>query len=338
MSEGRSGWLRGAISLGVAALFVALLARQADAGEVWATLRGGDLALLAPAAALMAAHYALKGLRWRALLGPESGLGPLLAVRLTMVGFLMNNLFPARAGELGRPWLLAANRPQVSFSYALATLVGDKIFDLLFTILCLLAASLLLPMPPFAKAGALALSAAGLLAMGGASAAALWIRRGGALPGPIERLAGPFMGALQQFAAGLATASSPRRFAAACAWTAAAFALTGGALVLCMRAVGVPGGLPHAVFVLGTLGIGFAIPSPPTHAGTYHFFAAQALQLSGAAGPEQALSFAVLAHGLQVAVVSGMGLLSTIGLDWRRARGLRDPQGGLRSPQPRPPD
>ena len=288
---------------------------QADLDAVLGVLAGADVRLLVPAGALLAVHYACKGLRWRSLLGPE--VPRLLAIRLTLVGFLLNNVVPARAGELGRPYLLAKNHPSASFSYALATLFGDKLMDLLFTLVCLLVAAAALPLPEFARAGAVALGGVGIVALGGAALAGRWLERGGQLPGVLAERATPILPALHQFAAGLATVSSPHRALPAVGWTAMVFLLAGGELTLCMWAVGVEGTLFHAIFVLGMLGIGFAIPSPPTHAGTYHFFAAQALQLSGVATPEQALAFAVLAHAFQVGTVSVFGLLSTIGLDWR---------------------
>jgi len=319
-----------ALSLVVAGGLVGLLLWQVELSEVWAVLAGGRLDLLVPASALLALHYVLKGLRWRALLGPE--VPRLLAVKLTMVGFLLNNLFPARAGELGRPYLLSKNHPDASFAFALATLIGDKLLDLLFTLLCLGLAASVLSMPDFVRAGAAALATIGLVAMGTAVGAGRWLERGGRLPARWEeRFVRPLVVA-RDFAAGLGTVSRPRRFLAASAWTAGTFVLASFALVLCMQAVGVEGDVGHALFVLGLLGIGFAIPSPPTHAGTYHFFAAQALQLSGVAEPETAVAFALLAHALQVVTVSVLGLASTVGLDWR------GPLGRLRAPGVGSPD
>ncbi len=324
----RRTWLRLGVSLVIAAGFLALVVRGLDWQGVAEVLRASRTELLAPVVLLLVAHYALKGLRWRALLAEEIEVPRLLAVRLVFVGFLMNNFLPARAGELGRPYLLAANHPGARFSFALATMLGVKLFDLLFVVLCLLASALVLELPPYAHTGILVLSGASLIALVTGVVAARWVeadrRRDGRgrLYGLLERALGgrapqAYETALH-FAAGLATMSRPRAFLAACGYTAASFALLAVALLLCMELVHVPGGLEHTVFVMGMIGIGFTIPAPPTGAGHYHWFASQALLLTGIAEPEAAFGFALIAHLTQVVANSAGGLLSLIGLRWKK--------------------
>jgi len=320
--------LRMVVSLLVAGVFLALVVRGLDWGGVVEVLRTSRMELLAPVLVLLVLHYALKGLRWRALLAEELEVPRLLAVRLVFVGFLMNNFLPARAGELGRPYLLAANHPGARFSFALATMLGVKLFDLLFVVLCLLASALVLELPPFAHAGILVLSVLSLGALVTGVVAARWIeadrRRDGrgALYGVMERALGgrapKVYDIALHFAAGLATMSRPRAFLAASGYTAASFALLAVALLLCMEMVHVPGGVEHTVFVMGMIGIGFTIPAPPTGAGNYHWFASQALLLTGVAEPEAAFGFALIAHITQVIANSAGGLLSLIGLRWNK--------------------
>jgi uncharacterized protein (TIRG00374 family) len=322
---------RTGVSLLIAGVFLALVVRGLDWREVGEVLRASRTELLVPVLVLLVAHYALKGLRWRALLAEEIEVPRLLAVRLVFVGFLMNNFLPARAGELGRPYLLTANVPGARFSFALATMLGVKLFDLLAVVLCLLASALVLELPPFAHTGILVLSLASLVALATGVLAARWVeadrRREG--KGQLERLLERFAGERAEklyeialhFAAGLATMSRPRAFLAAMAYTAGSFALLAVALLLCMEIVHVQGGLEHTVFVMGMLGIGFMIPAPPTGAGNYHWFATQALLLTGLADPEAAFGFALIAHITQVVANSSGGVLSLIGLDWRKSGG-----------------
>ncbi len=322
---------RTGVSLLIAGVFLALVVRGLDWREVGEVLRASRTELLVPVLVLLVAHYALKGLRWRALLAEEIEVPRLLAVRLVFVGFLMNNFLPARAGELGRPYLLTANVPGARFSFALATMLGVKLFDLLAVVLCLLASALVLELPPFAHTGILVLSIASLVALATGVVAARWVeadrrREGrGQLELLLERFAGQRAEKLYEislhFAAGLATMSRPRAFLAAMAYTAGSFALLAVALLLCMEIVHVPGGLEHTVFVMGMLGIGFMIPAPPTGAGNYHWFATQALLLTGLADPEAAFGFALIAHITQVVANSSGGVLSLIGLDWRKSGG-----------------
>ena len=317
-------WLPGVL---VAGALLAFIARRLDWGEVGALLADSRPDLLVPAAVLLAVHYAVKALRWRALMGvveTEDGARRVpvgVAVRLTYIGFLMNNFFPARVGELGRPYLLSKDQRGVSFSFALATVLGSKLFDLLFTILCLLSAALMVTLPDVARTGITVLSIFGLIGFALGLAAARWREQTTALFQKLVRPLGARADALTRgadhFLAGLATLVVPARFFVATGWTVVAFSLMGVVLWLCLHAVGVGGSAADSVFVMGMLGVGFAIPSPPTHAGTYHFFAVQAVVLTGLASNEAAFSFAVVAHALQVAVVTLCGLASTVGTDWR---------------------
>ena len=126
--------------------------------------------------------------------------------------------------------------------------------------------------------------------------------------------------AVASFADGLATVSSVRVTAAASAHTAIAFALLLVSSALTMAMVGLPIDWVACLLVLGAVGVGFLLPSPPAHAGTYHFFASQALVVAGAAEAEAAFAFALVAHTSQLAVVALAGLASLVGLDWSRAQ------------------
>jgi glycosyltransferase 2 family protein len=305
-------WLTAAIGVAVGGMLLFAITRSLDWGEVGRTLGSSRPALLLPIGLLLAIHYALKGLRWHALLARKVDVGRPLAIRLTMVGFLMNNVVPFRLGELGRPYLLSANHPRAPLPFAVATVFGDKLFDLAAVILCLLVASLALELPPEAAGGILLLSAVCVTAGGAAVVAARW------RPGRL--FDGPLGGILSSFADGLATVSSPRVAALALGYTVVSFALLAGAMLLTLAMLGLPADPLACVFVLGMIGIGFMIPAAPTNAGNYHYFAAQALVLSGLAGEEPAFAFALVAHGAQVAVVTLLGLLSLIGLDWRPSR------------------
>jgi uncharacterized protein (TIRG00374 family) len=321
----------------VGALFLALVARRIEWTGVGDILASSRLELVAPIVLLLLVHYVLKGFRWRVLLSGTADVRPWLAVRLTMVGFFMNNVFPARLGELGRPYLLAANHPEVSFSWALATVVGDKLFDLVVIILFLCTCAVLLTLPGYVLTGVavLAIAAAAGLATGGI--AYRWQRHvsaggeEGALAGRLLRLAGPRREALRNavlgFAQGISTVWSARRSAMALALSLSAFACLAGVVYLSMAMVHVEGSVVSSLFVIGMTGIGFTIPSPPTNAGNFHFFAATAIMLALDVTAEEAMAFALVSHIIQVLVVSLAGAAAMAGLDWRKASAARGVSG-----------
>jgi len=309
--------LRALGGLIVGAGLLALLAWRLEWAEVGRVLSRSRPLLLLPIASAVLAHYVLKGLRWHTLLANDVSVKPWLAIRLTLVGFLFNSVTPARIGELGRPYLLSANRPAVSLPFAVATVLADKLFDLAAVLGCLLIVAASLPLPEAFRRGILLLVVA--IALGAAVVlTAVWWRRSWA-----ARLASrPSVAsrALVAFADGLATISSLRVGLLAGLYTLGSFALLWLSMVLVTVMLGLEVGGMACVFVLGAVGVGFMIPSPPTHAGTFHYFAAQALILAGAAEAEAAFAFALVAHATQVAVVGIFGAACLAGLDWRLGR------------------
>ena len=307
---------KSALSSVLGAGLLLLVVSRVDWSGVWQVLRDADLRLLPAAVGLIALHYVCKGPRWAVLLSSRATVQPLLAIRLTFVGFLFNNVLPARLGELSRPWLLHVNPPRVPFPFALATVLADKLFDLALVLVFLLASALVLPLSPQVRAGAVTLAAACLLAFTAILLAARW--RGGRVAGS-SRLHALLARVLGELAAGLAAAWSLRRAGMAFAYTLAAFSLLGLSLHLTLLMVGIHAPAWATVFIIGFLGVAFIIPAPPTQVGNYHFFVTQAVALLGLADPERALAFAILAHAIQVVTVTLGGLLSLMGLDWRSA-------------------
>lgn len=312
-------------------VFLALVARGVDWGQVGETIANSRPIYLLPIAVLLAFHYFSKAMRWRVLLSGHTDIGPIFAYRLTMIGFLMNNIFPARIGELGRPYLLSANRPGITFSFALATVVGDKLFDLLLVIACLIVPASVLPLPDFARTGILVLAVVCLSIAGAAVAASFWHQKEKGKPAEQtslyrlcslfgRRRAGSLYEAIGNFAQGLSTVSSARRALTALLFSLISFSLLAAVVYLTLLMVNLEGNVMTCLFVIGMIGIGFMIPAPPTSAGNFHFFAKEALVLAGVAAEAPALSFAIVAHISQVAIVTLVGVVSLIGLDWRKVR------------------
>lgn len=330
--------LKGLLGLGVGAALVFLVVNNLDWDEVRTAFSESQPIYLVPISVLLVFHYFFKALRWRVLLKDHVDVSPIFSYRLTMIGFLMNNVFPARMGELGRPYLLSANRPGVRFSFALATVVGDKLFDLLLVIVCLLVPAAFLEIPDFVRTGVLALSIAALTIAGGGVVASIWHQKDKDRPleqRRLYRLASRFgrlglkgYDVAQGFIEGLSTVSSLKRASVAFVYSAISFGLLAVVVYLTVRMVNLDAGLLNCLFVIGMIGIGFMIPAPPTNAGTFHYFGAQALVLASIAPMEQALVFAIIAHISQVAVVTVVGSISLIGLDWGQIRAIKDQGAG----------
>lgn len=326
------GSLRMVLGLLIGAVLLSVLLMRVDWSELRTVIVTSEPLYLLPIVATLLLHYVFKGLRWRVLLAARATVPRVLAIRLTYVGYLMNNVLPARIGEVGRPYLLSSNVSNMPFSFALATLLGDKLFDMAALVLALLLSLLLVPMPENVVLGMMVATAVCCAILATGAAAAWWHGREqgrDAGSSPLLRLARRFgergdrvYSTMLTFAEGLSSVSSVRRFAWAVVHSITSFAVIMGTVWCCLEMVGIDAGPMECVFVVGFLGLSFMIPAPPTNVGNVHFFAIQALILLGVDDLERAFAFSLVFHLSQVLTVSAAGMLSLVGLDWRRLRDL----------------
>ena len=137
----RPGW-RAALGVVLSAALIYWTLHGISPTEVARQLSQADPLLFAGATFCATAIFALRALRWQVILEPVAAkipFGPLW--RATAIGMMVNNVVPARAGEIARAYALTKEAP-VPFATALASLAVDRLFDAI--VLLLLAASALL--------------------------------------------------------------------------------------------------------------------------------------------------------------------------------------------------
>lgn len=309
----RSRW-RLLLGVAVSLLMLALMLQELD----WRQLVAALLALppLYPLAAIgcLAAAYALRIVRWQRMLRlAGSPITVRACARPLLVGFALNNLLPLRAGDVARVF---AFRDAIGLpaSRILATLVIERLLDLL-TLLTLLATATL-ALPPAAVAGWLGeiLSAAALLLLllvvalfaltlsGHRRVSQSLERLGERLPG---RLAGKLMGALAQLRAALALIGSPRALASLTGLSLSAWLLESGVFLLTALALAQPAA--GAWFAMAAGNLGTLLPGAPGHLGTFDYFAMQGLMAFGAEATPAA-AFALITHLLIWLPVTVAGL------------------------------
>jgi uncharacterized protein (TIRG00374 family) len=205
----------------VAGLLLAVFFRGLDMEALGRALRGAHVGFLLGVAAVTVVVYALRAWRWGDLLFPLGRVGFTDLLSATMVGFMAGLLVP-RAGEVLRPWLIARRHP-IPTSAGFATVILERLSDLL-TVLLLFALYLfVLPPPSMQTEGRLI----DLLKLGGAATAAVALailalllalhanaeRVMASLERALARaprwLAEPFARALRSFSGGLAVLRAP---------------------------------------------------------------------------------------------------------------------------------
>jgi len=116
------------LGLIVSAVFLYLALRKVDFGGVWQVLKEASFWWLLPGLAIYFLGVLVRAWRWQYLLKPLKRISIRVLFPIINIGYMGNNVYPARAGEFFRAFVLK-KREDVSVSASLATIVVERIFD-----------------------------------------------------------------------------------------------------------------------------------------------------------------------------------------------------------------
>lgn len=293
-------WIVGAV---VSVFFLWVAFRQVgDVAHVADALGRANYLWLVPAVLLYLADMAARTLRWRILLVPVARLPFRSLFGVIAIGFLVNNVLPARLGEIARA-VIVGRRHEVSRSAALATVVVERIFDGIVMLLFLGVAILL-------AGGRVASDWVGLLvpvtaaAFGGAAVvlAMLALRPALAL-GLAARLLAPFPARAreaalevgQKFITGLGVLNDLKLAAGVLATSVVTWLLEAGVYLTVGQAFGLTGEPGAYLLALAIANLGTMIPSSPGYVGTFDALVQRAMALF-AVPDAVALAYAFVLH------------------------------------------
>jgi uncharacterized protein (TIRG00374 family) len=334
----RLDW-RAALGFVFSALFLWLALRSVHLGDVGSVLRNANGPLFLLSAAVSTCIFPLRARRWRTILAPSAGelpFGPLW--RATAIGMMINNVVPARAGEVGRAFALSREQPQVAFTTALASLAVDRIFDAIVLLALMFGAMLSPAFPVGATLAGMTITQFASIGITGVLVllAICWLavllpERVIALVGAVARRVVPrfesrLVAVAQQGLGGLAVLRDGRRFLAVLWWALAHWLVHALALWIGFQAIGLAAPFSAALFLQGVLGFAVALPSSPGFVGVFELAAVRGLAVY--AVPEaSAFSWAIGYHVLSFIPITVIGLVYFLRLGLR----LQDLQGA--SPQ-----
>ncbi len=177
-----NGWLRREwrllIGLALSAVCIYLAVRGLSPQTLKAALSASQWEWVVLAVAVVVVSGVLKAIRWRALFFPQRmGLGKVW--RVLMIGQMLNVVLPARAGEIGRIFLIGETG-EVHRAKALSTVVVEKTVDLVMLALAYLTVAVWLMTPMISSNSISSVDPIG---------AEDWLRRAGAVLLPIAALA-----------------------------------------------------------------------------------------------------------------------------------------------------
>jgi len=294
------------------AISVALLAwtlHGVDLGAVAGHIRRADPWFFALTITCATLTFPLRAIRWRVILpGPDGSAFPFTPLwRAVAVGFMANNLLPARIGEVVRAYFVTRELP-VRFSTALASIAAERVFDGL-TLVLFLWVALLGPagaghsiesnaiLVHIARwAGVVFVIALGIgLAMAWQPARTQEIAARAARRIFPARIAHRVTDIVAGLVSGLDVLRDRRRAAGVVAWSLVLWFVNGLSFAACFRAFDLA--LPWtAAFPLQALvGFGVAVPSSPGFFGPLEAFMRLTLGLYGIPA-DRAVSYAVAYH------------------------------------------
>ncbi len=134
-------------SLGVSILFLAFALRGLDLQRFGQIVREANYWWILPGVAVYFVGVWLRTWRWRSML---LHVCPIPVTRLfptVVIGYMGNNVYPARAGEVLRSYVLR-RREAVPMSASLATVLLERIFDGLVMLLFIFVTLPFTPLPP----------------------------------------------------------------------------------------------------------------------------------------------------------------------------------------------
>ena len=344
----RLDW-KGALGIVLSVGLLVWTLRGESPREIWEVLSHSNLPLLMLAAATATSIFPLRAIRWRIILepvAPNLPYGPLW--RSTAIGMMVNNVVPARIGEIARAYALTRETPRVRFPAAFASLAVDRVFDALVLMLLMVSAMF---SPAFPRDTVImgqpvqryaVLFAAGAVGLFGVLYAIVYFP---------ERLVALFAATLGRvspkivargtelihaFSAGLGVLRSPRRFVAVLWWTVIHWLVNALAFWIAFQAVGIDAPFSAANFLQGLIAVGVAVPSSPGFFGVFEAFAKIGLAVYGVDGA-RAVSWAIGLHILSFIPITVIGAFyfARLGLHFRELR--EAPSAGSSGPGA-PPD
>jgi hypothetical protein len=116
------------VGLLISAVFLFLSLRGLKLAEVWGYVRGADYIWLLPGVAVYFVGVWVRSWRWHYMLRPLKKIPTRTMFPIVTIGYMGNNIFPARAGEILRAVILK-QREGVPVSASLATVIVERIFD-----------------------------------------------------------------------------------------------------------------------------------------------------------------------------------------------------------------
>ena len=134
------------VGLAISAIFLWLALQGLELGDVWSNIRGANYWWLIPGVGAYFIGVWARTWRWDYMLRPLKQIPVRSLFPVVVIGYMGNNVYPFRAGELLRSYVLR-RREGVPMSASLATVIVERVFDGLVMLVFVFVALPFAPLP-----------------------------------------------------------------------------------------------------------------------------------------------------------------------------------------------
>lgn len=306
------------IGLGISLFFLFLLFRKIDFHKLLAAFREMDYRYLWPALLFTFVSYFFRAVRWYFLLLPIKKTRLKNLFPATMIGYMANNILPARLGEFVRAYVLG-EKEGIAISAVFASLVIDRLFDGFTVLLILLFTFFTVKLPPGMESVQHGLVVGGYITLTIyiVVVAFLFILKKrtlqtinliGRLLKPFPaRVSGKVIPLLGSFIEGVRISSRPAELFALLLSSFVIWAFAIWPVDLMLRSFGIILPITASMFIMVFLVFAVMVPASPGYVGTYHAACVYGLMAFNIQ-KEKALSIALIIHGINFFPVIILGL------------------------------
>ncbi len=270
-----------------------------------------------------------RAFRWKLLLPEESAPDSTTLAAATWIGSLATFTLPLRAGEFVRPWALT-RWSQVPFSTGFATIITERVFDVL-TLLALLGFSLarVPELPQLALVGAQAL---GVLALGISALMVVAYLRSALMIRIVYRIVSALidnkallerlMRMFEQFLSGIKAIRSLKELFLIILWSFVLWLNMAAYFQVGLWAMGIYPSMIVGLLVTVMVALAVAAPSAPGFLGTFQVGCVAALTTVFGYTRETAVAYSIVVHASQMFIIvfGGLVILYLKGLGFSELR------------------
>lgn len=323
MRMSRNAILRATLGIAISVAAVWILLSSVNIGQAFEVLRTASPAWIGLMLVATTIDVGSRGARWRALLAPIAPLPYRRVLAYTYLGYLANNVLPARLGELYRSHALGEGE-HLSRTTILGTVVVERVVDTVMVVaIASIAVLVLSARGTMTNAVLLGLALVSLLvivlALGITAHRLPGAERAGAIIARWPRV----LELARRLREGLAVAGRPRTLAAALAFSALAWVASIGTFLVAGQAVGVQLTLAQGALLTSGVALVSIIPAGPGYVGTFELTAVTIATGFGVPR-DSAFAMGLLVHAVILLTTSVGGVFAAWRLGIGRVR-VADP-------------